>query len=59
MKTGLGCFALGVVAGVLGTLLYFRLQSENDADQPEELAEKLGENIAELEARMRSLLGET
>jgi hypothetical protein len=58
VKTGVGCFVLGVAAGVLGTLLYFRLQSEESAEQPEELAERLGEHVAELESRMKSILGE-
>ena len=58
VKDKVGCFLLGVATGVLGAVLYQRLNRVDLAKAAENLSEKLEDNVAELESRIASLLGE-
>ena len=43
---------------MLGALLYTRMQSLKDPEEIDELAERLAENVEELESRLAPILAE-
>ena len=58
MKQGIGCFVMGVVTGALGAVLYQRLKTVDIGKAADELSERLEDNVAILESRITSILGE-
>jgi len=50
VSRGLGWFFLGILTGVVGTLVFERLREEREADDVDSLSESISQRLAALES---------
>lgn len=50
MSRGLGWFFLGILTGVVGTLVFERLREERDGDDVDSLSESISQRLEALES---------